>query len=114
MSWKKFDMATAHRLLQPLDAVWEELAGFLLKQKANEKINSIKANLANNFGDKGLIESVKKWLPRTTGDQRTWKTLCEAAKEWDDQTMKPYMEDNSLKGQEFCCVGILNTLQCVG
>jgi len=101
-SWKPFDIATAHQLLRPLDADWEELAVYLLNDKVDERINSIKANSSGKFGKNGLIESVKKWLPRTTRDKRTWKTIYEAAIEWEDLTLEQYMKANNLKCERTC------------
>ena len=97
VSWIPFDLATAHRLLRPIAPDWEELAGCLLKDKADEKIKSIYADCFNNdAANKALNKTVMKWLPRTTRDKRTWKTLCEVAGKWGDLTLEQYMKENHL------------------
>jgi len=97
VSRKPFDQATAQRLLRPIAANWEELAVCLLKDKASDKIRTIKSDCFNNdAANSALNKTTMKWLGRTTQDKRTWKTLCKVAKEWGDLTLEKYLEENNL------------------
>ena len=97
MSWKPFDLATAHRILRSIAANWEDLAVFLLKDKADEKIKLINADCFNtNAANKALNKTIMAWIPRTTRDKRTWKTLCEVAGKWGDMTLEQYLKVNHL------------------
>jgi len=97
VSWKPFDLATAHLLLRPIAADWEELAVCLLKDKADEKIKLINADcFNNNTANKALNKTIMAWICRTTRDKRTWKTLCEVAGKWGDMTLEQYLKVNHL------------------
>ena len=90
------ELHTLLHLLQPVEADWEELAPFLIKDHV---IKSIKANsFQSDASDKALMETIKIWSTRTVREHRKWRTLRTVAERWNDNTLLPFLKDNKLSG----------------
>ena len=85
-------MATLLRLLEPVESNWDELATYLLKDELQPKIKTIESDCFHDDSEKGLFEVISKWLDCTEASKRTWKTLCDTAKKYRDESLVQYME----------------------
>ena len=93
-------MADLLRLLQPVESSWKTLGNNLLRDNLRYKIKVIEADSFHNDASKKALDDVlEKWLECTVRDNRIWQTLCDAAKDNEDNSLKEYVKANNLKGE---------------
>ena len=100
VKWKPLDFATLLRLLQPVESSWQQLASFLIKPSSQYNVQSIQKN-AMPINSNALIESLRTWLNRTRREKRTWQTLCDTAKKYEDgpQTLEQYLAERHVESE---------------
>ena len=97
-NWKPIELATLLRFLQPVESEWKQLARLLLRDELSYKIDTIEADCFHNTASKtALIDVLSKWLEITESQRRTWKTLCDTAKKYGDESLEKYIQENNLK-----------------
>ena len=96
-SLKIKDFLTLLEMLQPVEADWNQLAYYLIKEN---EVDAIKAQCCqNNANDDALVETIKKWRARTSKEQRKWCTLLAVAEKWHDSTLSRFLKDSNLSGK---------------
>ena len=93
VTWKPLEMYPLLKCLKPVSPKWKILAVHLNVQEVATIEKDCNYNAAS---DEALREVVTRWHGRTTRSKRTWKTLCDAALEEDDHTLKEYIDKNQL------------------
>ena len=106
VKWKTLDFGTLLRLLRPVEGYWDKLAGFLVKDELQHKVEAIRKD-ANQSNSEALIETLRKWLRCTKSDKRTWQTLCDTAKKYEDeyesQTLEQYLQEKHVESEFYQC-----------
>ena len=107
-------MADLLRLLQPVESSWKTLGRYLLRDEVQHKLATIESNCFHNNASKIALDDVlNKWLECTVGAKRTWQTLCDVAKKYGDDSLKKYVEANSLTSEYFYICGICTHCLCL-
>ena len=96
VKWMPLNFATLLQLLQPAESSWEKLASFLLPDDLQYKIDTIKKD-AFHSNSEALMKVLRKWLSCTKREKRTWKTLCDTAERYKDNSLKQYIQENHLE-----------------
>ena len=98
--WIPVTMADLLRLLQPIESSWRTLGYELLEDKLSYKIDTIESNCFHNHTYVAALDDVlKKWLDWATGTERSWQTLCDAAKKYGNNSLEKFLTENSLKSE---------------
>ena len=112
--WEPLKMADLLRLLQPVESSWKTLGRYLLRDEVQHKLATIESNCFHNNASKIALDDVlNKWLECTVGAKRTWQTLCDVAKKYGDDSLKKYVEANSLTSEYFYICGICTHCLCL-
>ena len=102
MKWAPLKFEDLLRLLQHVESSWKTLAGYLLKDNLQYKIDTIESNsFHDDTSTKALDDVLRKWLVCTVQAKRTWQTLRDAADKYKDGSLENYIVSKSL-GCEFC------------
>ena len=96
VKWLPLKFATLLQLLKPVASSWQQLASFLLPDNLQYNIKTIQTNaFHNNQG--ALMEVLRKWRDCTTREKRTWKTLCDTAERYEDNSLTQYIQEKHLE-----------------
>ena len=96
VKWLPLKFGTLLRLLKPVANSWQQLARFLLPDHLLYHIDVIQTN-AFHDNQGALMNVLNKWLSGTRREKRTWKTLCDTAKQCGDNSLKQYIQERHLE-----------------
>ena len=83
------------RLLQPVESSWEKLADNLLRNELQYKVDTINTDCFHDDASKNALDDVcRKWLKYTKRVNRTWQTLSDTAKNYKDETLEKFIQEN--------------------
>ena len=83
------------RLLQPVESSWKKLADNLLRNELQYKIDTISTDCFRDDASKNALDDVcREWLKCTERVNRTWQTLGDAAKNYKDETLEKFIQQN--------------------
>ena len=86
-------MARLLQLLKPVESAWKTLAQHLLRNDLQYNIQTIETDcFQRDAGQKAIDDVFSKWLNCTVRAQRTWQTLCNAAKKHGDESLEQYLQ----------------------
>ena len=98
VKWNPLQPSTMLRLLQPVESSWKTLAAFLLID--DYKIANIEAEcFHDSASENALRDALVKWRQSTVQANRTWQTLCAAARKCKDKSLESYITEKGLQSE---------------